>query len=274
MKKATILFVILMALLAGCITESPTEMVETMTPTATKEPQSTRTAMPAILERITLTPGTDGALSIKEHPLKAYEDVYFVLAKYEDAEWAPLPSRPASVEIGGEVISYREKVVPAVEEVEISFLLHVEVAIFINDEPWMNIPIGTLKASSIVYGIYTDGSSWYLEVDKGEAFYHEDGTLELPILGDIYRDGVSLNETEGYDESFGFAIINGSPFYFFVRNGDYYYHYNGNDYTLTYTHISHHMCCSGSLAEPRGLENQVVFFADRGDQRYLVILGN
>jgi len=273
MKRAFMLTVIMMTLLAGCVQAEPPKIVETQTPTATKEPSPTCTAALSILERVTTTPGIGGALTIKEHPLKAREDVEAVLAKYEDAEWSPLPPRPISVEIGGEVISFREKVIPE-EEVEESFLLHVEVAIYSNDEPWMIIPIGTLKGGSIVFGIYSDGSSWYLEVDQGEAFYHEDGTLEFPIVGDIYRDGISLNETEGYDESFGFAIINGYPFYFFVRNGGYYYHYNGNDYALTYTHITHHMCYSGSMAEPRAYKDQVVFFADRGDQRYLVMIGD
>lgn len=265
---------LLSVFLAGCVNTNPTEVVSTETQTPTNEPEPTPTVTLPIMERVTLTPGTDGALTIEEHPLEAREDIEFVLAEYEDAEWSPLPSRPVSVEMGGEVISYREKVIPVEEEVENSLLLHVEVVIFINDEPCMTIPIGTLKGGSIVFGIYTDGSSWYLEADRGEAFYRLDSTLELPILGDIYRDGVSLNETEGYDESFGFGIINGHPFYFFVRNGDYFYHYDGNDYALTYTHITHHMCCSGSLAEPRRLEHGVVIFATRDDQRYLVMIGD
>lgn len=274
MKKATLFSLLILVFLAGCANTSLTEVVSTAMPTATSEPEPTQTVTTSIQERVTLTPGTGGALTIEEHPLQAREDVEFVLAEYEDAEWSPLPSRPVSVEIGGEVISYREKVIPAVEEVENSLLLHVEVVIYINDESCMTIPVGTLKGGSIVFGIYTDGSSWYLEVDRGEAFYREDGTLELPILGDIYQDGVSLNEREGYDESFGFGIVNDHPFYFFVRNGDYFYHYNGNDYAMTYTQITHHMCCSGSLAEPRRLENGVVIFATQGDQRYLVLIGD
>jgi hypothetical protein len=274
MKKAALLFMLMLVLLVGCANPTPTEVVVTEVQPPTSVPKPTQTPALAILERVTLTPGIDGGLAIKEHPLKARgEDVESVLAEYEDAEWSPLPRRPVSVEVGGDIISFREKVIPAEEEVENAFLLNAEVALFINDEPLMTIPIGTLKAGSIVYGIYTDGSSWYLEVDRGEAFYREDGTLRFPIQGDIYRDGVSLNETEGYDESFGFAIMKGFPFYFFVRDGTYYYRYLENDYALTYTRISHHMCCSGSLAEPRRMEDQVVFFADRGDQRYLVILG-
>jgi hypothetical protein len=275
MKKAALFNILMVVLLAGCAKSTPTETVVTEVQRLTSAPKPTQTISPSIPERVTITPGTDGALTIEEHPLKARgEDVESVLAEYEDEEWSPLPKRPVSVEIEGEVISFREKVIPAEEEVENAFLLNAEVVIFINDEPMMTIPIGTLKAGSIVFGIYTDGSSWYLEVDRGEAFYHEDGTMEMPIQGDIYRDGVSLNETEGYDESFGFAIMKGFPFYFFVRNEEYYYRYSGNDYALSYTHISHHMCCSGSLAEPRRLEDQVVFFANRGDQRYLVILGD
>lgn len=274
MKKTAIFFILMLMLLAGCANPTPTEVVVTEVQTPTTAPKPTHTPALGILERVTLTPGTDGGLTIKEHPLKARgEDAESVLAEYEGEEWSPLPKRPVSVEVGGDIITYREKVIPAEEEVENAFLLNAEVALFINDEPWITIPIGTLKAGSIVYGIYTDGSSWYLEVDRGEAFYNEDGTLKFPIQGDIYQDGVSLNETEGYDESFGFAFMNGFPFYFFVRDGTYYYRYMENDYALTYTRISHHMCCSGSLAEPRRMEDKVVFFADRGDQHYLVILG-
>ena len=53
----------------------------------------------------------------------------------------------------------------------------------------------------------------------------------------------------------------------------FWYSYDGYEYTLPYTEISHHHCCSAGLANPRGSENGVVIFANQGDQRYLVMIG-
>lgn len=184
----------------------------------------------------------------------------------------PVKSRPTFIVLNREIISYREEINPADDGIEEVFLRHGQAVIYKDNELWMTISIGTLKASSIIYGIYTDGTSWYLEVDRGEAFYSEDGTLITSILADIYRDGVSLNESEGYDECFGFAFVSEKLFYFFVRDGANYYHFDGEDYSLDYTHILHHLCCSGGMAEPRAYEDRVIFFADRGDQRYLVFI--
>lgn len=276
-RKIALLSVVLMMLIAGCTTSTLTMNFETATlteiPTSTKQPQPTRTSPPTIKERVTITPGMDGALTIEEHPFAAREDYESVLAQYEDAEWSHANPRSSSVEIDGKVISWREQISPEDEDLEEAFLKHVEVILFSDDEPLLTIPIGTLKAGSIIYGIYSDGLSWYLEVDRGEAYYLEDGSLMPSYVGDIYRDGVSLNETEGYDECFGVAIINGHPFYFFVRDGAYYYHYDGMNTPLNYTHIIHHLCCSGSMAEPRAYGDQVIFFAYRDIQRFLVIIG-
>ena len=282
MKKQIAVWLIVFGLfLTGCAVQgngsalppelTPVDPQETQP--VTEPPQPTKTPIPSIEERITLTPGTGGALTIEEHPMRARETVEGVLAVYADADWNTHLSRPYEVQIGEDLITFQEIVVPG-EEGEHAFLQHVEVAIFNNEEPLMTLPIGTLRASSIVYGIYSDDASWYLEVDLGEAFYNEDGELEIPVLGDIYRDGISLNEAEGYDESFGFHIINGRPFYFFSRNGGYGYSFDGVEYLLSYTNITHHLCCGGSMASPRGSEDRVAFFAERGDQMYLVILGD
>lgn len=272
-RKVALQIAILMMLLAGCSTGDQTAMIENVAPTATTTPQPTRTSPPTIKERVTITPGMDGALTIEEHPFTHGEDYESVLAQYEDAEWLTVSSRSSSVEIDGTVITWRDQVTPEDENLEEAFLKHIEVVLYRDGEQFLTIPIGTIKAGSIVYGIYSDGDSWYLEVDRGEAYYLEDGSLMSTYQGDIYSDGVSLNEKEGYDECFGFSILKGKPFYFFVRDGAYYYHFDGVDYSLDYTYIIHHMCCSGSMAEPRGFEDGVVFFADRDIQRYLVIIG-
>ena len=116
--------------------------------------------------------------------------------------------------------------------------------------------------------------SWYLEINRGERIDHDDGSIEATNLGDILWNGESLNELEGYQQSFGFHILSGKPFYFFFRHEALGYSYDGVEYPLDYDSISNHACCSGSLANPHGLEDRMVFFANRGDQRYLVIIGD
>lgn len=275
MKMKWMIWIIICILfLAGCAVQE-SEPTLTVMAEDDVQPQPTMTKVPSITDRATVVPSdAEGGLTIVEYPMLLKESVEEVLAAFDGADWNTISSRPYEVQLGEDLISYREEAMPVGDESDDVFLQHVEVALFINDEPLMTLPIGTIRASSNVYGIYSDGSSWYLEVDKGEAFYDEDGILVVPTLGDIYRDGESLNESEGYDESFGFYIINGRPFYFFKQDDAFGYSFNGVEYPLPYTKISHHLCCGGYLVNPRGSEDSVAIFANKGDQQYLVIFNH
>ncbi len=277
-RTAAILFVILMMLLTGCNPAYSTRMAETDLPTetltATKTPQPTKTPTLTIQERVTLTPGTGGALTIEEHPLTRREDNDVVWAEYEDAAWTEPQSVPHRVTIGEDLYSFNEDYILLDDSPEGMTQYRVEINLYKNDERFMTITQGDNGPLPAVWGFIATEDSWYLEIDRGQKIIHDDGAIELPHLGDIIWNGESLNELEGYQQSFGIHLLSGKLFYFFIRDDGLGYYYDGNEYLLEYDRISYHACCSGGLANPHGLEDSMVFFADRGDQRYLVIIGD
>ncbi len=123
-----------------------------------------------------------------------------------------------------------------------------------------------------LWGPWTYGDHWVLEAAHVEA-RREGGAVHCLPVGDIVRDGESLNEHYGYQETFGFQLINGEPFYFFRRDGMIGVRYNGQEIPLGYTRISHYQCCSGTAANLRSSRSIVAFFAERGGARYYVEIG-
>ena len=272
--KAALLIILLLTLLTGCSTGDQTAMIENVTPTATKTPQPSRTPTLTIQERVTLTPGTGGALTIEEHPLTQREDNDVVWAEYEDAAWTETHSVPRRVAIGEDIYSFNEDYILLEDSPEGMTQYRVEINLYKNDEHFMTITQGDNGPLPAVWGFIAAEDSWYLEIDRGEQIIHEDGAIELPHLGDIIWNGESLNELEGYQQSFGIHLLSGKLFYFFIRDDALGYYYDGAKYPLDYDRISYHACCSGGLANPHGLDDSMVIFTNRGDQRYLVFIGD
>ncbi|QRN84573.1 hypothetical protein JR338_12625 (plasmid) [Chloroflexota bacterium] len=277
-RKATLLTVILMTFLVGCTAATQTEVAETATsteaPALSTQPQLTILPTLTIQERVTLTPGTGGALTIEEHPLTQREDIDVVWAEYEDAEWTEPQSVPHRVTIGDDVYSFKEEHILLNTDPDGMTEYQVDVRLYKNDELFMTITLGDNGPLPAVWGFVATEDSWYLEINRGERIDRGDGSIEATNLGDIIKNGESLNELEGYQQSFGFHILSGKPFYFFIRDDALGYSYDGVEYPLDYDRISNHACCSSGLANPHGLEDRMVFFANRGDQRYLVIVGD
>ena len=96
----------------------------------------------------------------------------------------------------------------------------------------------------------------------------------------IILDGQFLNETNHYSNSFSPYFISGKLFFFFYRNKDVGYYYDGKEYLLNYEMILYHHCCGISELNPIFYKDQVRFFAVRGgngeytyENRYEVIMG-
>lgn len=92
--------------------------------------------------------------------------------------------------------------------------------------------------------------------------------------GQIYLDGASLNQANGYDEAFGLQLINGEPFYFFSKGGQIGANYQGETADLGYTAITHYECCSDSVLNPAPAKTLVAFFAQQGGDWYYVQIGS
>ena len=282
MKKQIAVWLIVFGLfLTGCAVQesesvsAPTDLSDGQQGTLleTEPPQPTMTKVPAITDRGTVIPSdVEGGLTAIEYPLLLKETAEEILPAFADADWNTYSPMPREVQIGEDLFSFQTEEILPQEDIGGIEVSRQEANILKNGELLMTIPLGTTGPINPVYGIYTDGSAWYFEIDRGESYMGEDGGIVIPNLGDIYRDGESLNELEGYDESFGFTLLAGRPFYLFERSGEFGYSLDGVEYSLPYTNIWHHRCCSAGMLNPRSSEDSVAIFAEKGDQLHLIVL--
>ena len=122
-------------------------------------------------------------------------------------------------------------------------------------------------------GLWTYGSHWILEVVHVSQQKSSENEVKSTWFGEIIWDGASLNEQQGYEESFGFQVMHGKPFYFFRKEGRIGFVYDGQEVSLGYTQIPHYECCSGAELNPIRAENMVAFFAQRDGKWYYVEIG-
>lgn len=88
--------------------------------------------------------------------------------------------------------------------------------------------------------------------------------------GHIVWDGQEINQLLGYQESFGFALLNELPFYAYQRDDKSGISYNGQEYSLGYDEIYHYGCCEDGFFNPAYTLKEAFFFARRGSQWYYV----
>jgi len=69
-----------------------------------------------------------------------------------------------------------------------------------------------------------------------------------------------------YDESFGFQLLEGKPFYFYKEEGKFRASYDGQEMRIEYDEIPHYLCCSAGGITPLKSENMVSFFGKRSNK--------
>jgi len=141
-----------------------------------------------------------------------------------------------------------------------------------DGEPVYATALGDACVVPPLWGLWAYDGHWVLEVAYVEA-RRQGGAVTCDPVGDIIRDGESLNERYGYQESFGFQLMGGKPFYFFKRRGEWGVWYDGAEIPLGYSLISHYACCSGAATNLRSSDTMVAFFAERDGTRYYVEIG-
>lgn len=181
-----------------------------------------------------------------------------------------------NIRIAGDEISYRIHETIAQGDSNLPARSSLEVLIHKNGELLVSIPIGTSSPISPVWGFWAYPYAWFLEVAYSETIPSTDdipNNVEVVSTGDIFENGISLNAEAGYEESFGFQILAGRPFYFYKRAGVLGYAYDGTEFPLEYTRIDHHNCCSGAALNPVMADNMVAFYAYKGDVMYYAEIG-
>ncbi len=116
-------------------------------------------------------------------------------------------------------------------------------------------------------GLWTYQDHWTIEV-----LSKLDLNLNNPV-GDIYTDGVSLNQKLGYQDSFNFTYLNDQPFYFYKKDGKIGISFAGQAIPLDYNQVLHDGCCSAGVFNPGVSQNMVSFFAERDGAWYYVDVG-
>jgi hypothetical protein len=104
-------------------------------------------------------------------------------------------------------------------------------------------------------------------------FNEEENMMYSDAIGQVVQNGVSLNETLASDEAFGYQLMNGKPFYFFERDGEIGFSFDGEETVLGFDSIPHYACCSAAELNPRHALNMVAFFAERDGRWYYVEIG-
>jgi hypothetical protein len=139
------------------------------------------------------------------------------------------------------------------------------VIVSLNEEEIYRIETGRGGAFDPLVGLWVYDQHWVLEA----APITPDGPV-----GMIIRDGVLLNELNGYEEMFGFQLMAGRPFFFFKQDGKIGFSFNGEIVEAGYEEIPHYKCCGIAPINPVVAQKMVSFFAERDGVWYYVEAGN
>ncbi len=88
--------------------------------------------------------------------------------------------------------------------------------------------------------------------------------------GEIYRDGVSLNEKYGYDEAFGMSVLDGEISFFFKQEGRIGFRWGDLEQLLPFDEID--IDRLSILDRPYSFTKAKAFYAKSGYQWYYAVL--
>jgi len=142
----------------------------------------------------------------------------------------------------------------------------------LDDEEVLSVNCGAVSPVDPLRGMWVIGKDWYVEVAHVENEV-TGNVVTAKAAGEIFMNGVSLNEQFGYDETFGFQPLADNPFYFFAKDGQIGIYYAGETYQLGFESVSHYACCSGAAFNPKAYLTMVTFFAQANNREYYVELG-
>jgi hypothetical protein len=145
-----------------------------------------------------------------------------------------------------------------------------------NGKLVLNISLGDITPVDPIRGLWSYKNHWVLEVAHCRKRKVEEGRFTRVYVdcnGEIIQDGKSITKQLGYEETFGFQLMSGKPFYFVMKDGQIGISYDGQEVLLGYVEIPHYYCCEPSMLNPDASQNMVSFFARRGSNWYYVEIG-
>ncbi|PKN95160.1 MAG: hypothetical protein CVU44_00300 [Chloroflexi bacterium HGW-Chloroflexi-6] len=105
-----------------------------------------------------------------------------------------------------------------------------------------------------------------------ERFQAWDNHWILEVSDFVTQDGIILNEKFGFEEVFGWHLLEEKPFYFFRKGPSIGISYDNQFLNIQYDEIIHGYCCGLGLNNPTQHENTIHFFGKRGGVWYYVIV--
>lgn len=241
MKLISLIFVI--ALLASC-TIQPTQSQNAPALTADK----------LVIQTYELSGKPDSALS----SFKSVDGREFTPADFEVS--TPFPSKQVkdvpltlSVTLGSDTI--------VAEQVDSGNYITV----MRDGEEIFRTDAGEISPMPSLQNLWTYDNHWVLETNLF--------LTDKPFNGQVFLDGLSIGQQNGYDEVFNFQTINGRPFYFFRHNGKVDARFDGQVISLDYDNVPHYVCCADSWLNPKALQGAVLFFGTKDNTWFFVRLG-
>jgi len=141
-----------------------------------------------------------------------------------------------------------------------------------NGETIFEADVGDGSPIDPFHGLWVEDGHWVLEVAY-VTVTQQDNVIYSDPVGQVYRDGISLNEQYGYEEIFGYQPLGGKPFYFYQQDGVIHISYDGEDLPIWYDKIPHYGCCSSAQVNPRAASNWVSFWGQRDGVWYYTEIG-
>jgi Tol biopolymer transport system component len=99
------------------------------------------------------------------------------------------------------------------------------------------------------------------------------GHWALELTGNVIVDGQSLNRQTGNDETYGFRLLDGKPFYIYRKGGQIDAWYEAHAIPLGFEQVIHYACCSGGYLTLKGNETMTWFYAYKDHVWYYVEIG-
>jgi hypothetical protein len=152
--------------------------------------------------------------------------------------------------------------------VDIGDKTNLNVKVDYDGETVFTRSLGPPSPINPLQGLWVHDGHWYLEVADNNS-----GGNSPQVYGVVVIDGEALHEKLGYDETFGFAILEEMPFYFFSKSGIIDISFDNEVVPVGYEHIPHNACCSGARLNPIRAANMISFFAQRDGVWYYVEAG-
>jgi hypothetical protein len=136
----------------------------------------------------------------------------------------------------------------------------------------LNIDGGDISPISPLRGLWVDDDHWTLEIASVTNKITESSVNSVAV-GQIYQDGKYLNDLYGYEEMFGYQILNGKPFYFYKKDRKIHLSYNNEDLPILYDEVPHYGCCSSAELNPIAASNWIDFWGKREGIWYYTEIG-